>query len=524
MRFPAAFIVVLAAACSISACGGAGAAGGGGDGGPTAPKGSNLVIEGTISGLQGSGMVLQNNGGSDLTVVLPAGSFLFTGISEKSSYNITIKTQPTAPTQTCTVSNGTGNIVFDPIRNVAIACTTQTFAVRGGVSGLTGNGLTVLLNGGGALSIASGTNVFAFPPLASGTRYDVTIGAQPSGQTCTVSGGSGIVGAVDVTTVAVICGSGVGLTIGGNTIGLGGNGLTLRLNGGTPFPISSGALTFTFPAVVPTGTDYSVTIASQVSGPLKTCILANGKGRVGTSNVTNLMVWCHANGFLDSYTGTYALLVNGQRNYLTLWFDGSYSAAYRIGDATCTNNGSGVEYGVYKRATGGVFNIQIAYDDTGACGLWFGGNTPGAGGGFEGTMIRNGTTLTLTSKTGETLTLEAVESVPTSLVGSFTRADGEDGSFIVFESDGTYLYQETQQSGGTNFMPRGVERGCYTVSGSSFTASLAATCRPNNVPTLDQNGAGGFSGRNGAAIPFTIPSPSTVTIGGVLYNRIVPAG
>jgi len=508
---PLVFILVVAG------CGGAGG------GGSTAPA-NNLVIEGSISGLLGSGLVLQNNGGSDLIVTLPANNFLFTGIPEKSSYNVTVRTQPTTPWQTCTVSNGTGKIVFDPVRSVVIACITNAFAVKGAVGGLTGAGLTLLLNGGGAVPVSAGSTTFGFPSIASGGRYDVTIGTQPSGQTCSVNGGSGTVGGTDVVTVIVTCG-GVGVTVGGVVIGLGPNtGLTLRMNGGTPLSIGPFATSFTFPAVLQTGTDYSVTVASPAGGPLRTCLLSGGKGRTGTVSVTDLNLWCHANGGIDSYTGTYALLINGRRNYLTLWFDGTYSSASRIDDPTCTNNGNGIEYGVYKRATSGAFSIQIALDDTGGCGMWFGGGMPGAGGGFEGTMVRSGNVLSLTSNTGESLRFDAVESVPTSLVGSFTRADGEDGSFIVFESDGTYLYQETQQSRGTNPMPRGVERGCYTVTGSTFTTSVAVSCRPNALPALDQNGAAGFSGKNGAAITFAITSATTATIDGVQYNRILPGG
>ena len=498
--------------CSASAIGG------------TAPPTNNLVIEGSVTGLLGSGMVLQNNGASDLTVSAPANNFLFTGISEKSSYTISIKAQPTVPSQTCSITNGAGKIVFDPVRNVAITCTTNSFAVKGSLSGVTGSGLTLLLNGGGPLPISAGTTSFAFPPILSGAPYAVTIGSQPSGQTCTINGASGTVRDADVFTVFVSCG-GVGFTVSGSIIGLGPNtGLTVRMNGGGPLSIGPNATSFAFPDVLQSGSAYSVTVASPASGPLRTCLLSNAFGRIGTANATNLRLWCHANGGIDSYTGTYGILLNGRRNYLTLWFDGTYSAAYRIDDATCTNSGNGIEYGVYKRATSGAFNIQIALDNTGGCGLWFGGGTPGAGGGFEGTMVRSGDALMLTSKTGDVLTFGAVESVATSLVGAFTRADGEDGSFIVFESDGTYLYQDTQGSSGATSVPSGVERGCYIVGGSTFTASVAASCRPNTFPALDQNGAGGFSAKNGAAIPFTITSATTATIGGVLYNRILPSG
>lgn len=52
--------ILLLAGCSAA-----------GVGGSTAPT-NNLVIEGSISGLLGSGLVLQNNGGSDITVIVPA--------------------------------------------------------------------------------------------------------------------------------------------------------------------------------------------------------------------------------------------------------------------------------------------------------------------------------------------------------------------------------------------------------------------------------------------------------------------
>ena len=88
----------------------------------------------------------------------------------------------------------------------------------------------------------------------------------------------------------------------------------------------------------------------------------------------------------------------------------------------------------------------------------------------------------------------------------------------MFESDGTYLYQDVQAN------PGGHERGCYVVSGSSFTTSLAASCRPNGFPARDQNAASGFSTRNGAPIPFTITSPTAITIDGVSFSRITPGG
>ena len=495
----------------LSACSGAAALNDNGT-----ERGANLVIYGDISGLLGSGLVLQNNGAGDLAVSAPANSFLFEGIREKSDYAVTVKTQPTAPWQTCTVSAGTGRIVFDAIRNVAIACVTQSFAVRGTVSGLTTSGLTLRLNAESPLPITTGATSFAFPAIASGTRYTVSVGTQPAGQTCSVNG-SGTVGGTDVTNVAVTCSSQAGLTIGGTVVGLAGTGLALSLNGGAPLAIPSGSTAFTFPNTLPSGTTFSVTVVGTPRSPTTSCMLRRGSGRVVTANVSDVFLWCHSNGSLDSYTGTYVLTLNGRRNYLTLWLDGTFSLALHTDEAGCPNNGNGYEYGVYKRATNGSFFVHIAADDNGQCGIWFGGSTPGSGGGFVGTMGRNGNSLTLAGPDGS-FVLEAAPSVSTTLVGAFSRADGQDGSFVVFEADGTYLYQDVQAN------PGGHERGCYLVAGATFTTSLAATCRPNGFPARDQNPATGFSARNGAPIPFAIASPTTITIDGVSFVRMMPGG
>jgi hypothetical protein len=72
------------------------------------------------------------------------------------------------------------------------------------VSGLSG---TVVLqdNGGDDLSVgANGSFTFA-TKVVSGSGYSVTVKTNPSGQSCTVSNGSGTVGSANVTNVAVSC-------------------------------------------------------------------------------------------------------------------------------------------------------------------------------------------------------------------------------------------------------------------------------------------------------------------------------
>ncbi|HSZ28462.1 MAG TPA: hypothetical protein VK784_01740, partial [Pseudonocardiaceae bacterium] len=80
----------------------------------------------------------------------------------------------------------------------------SAYSVGGTVSGLSG---TVVLqdNGSDSLSVtANGSFTFA-TQLASGAAYAVTVQSYPSGQTCTVSDGSGTVSSANVTNVAISC-------------------------------------------------------------------------------------------------------------------------------------------------------------------------------------------------------------------------------------------------------------------------------------------------------------------------------
>jgi hypothetical protein len=78
---------------------------------------NNYFVGGTISGLTANGLVLQNNGGDNLSVSSNATSFQFsTPVVSGASYNVTVQTQPIG--LTCTVSNGSGTNVT----NITVNC------------------------------------------------------------------------------------------------------------------------------------------------------------------------------------------------------------------------------------------------------------------------------------------------------------------------------------------------------------------------------------------------------------------
>jgi hypothetical protein len=166
-----------------------------------------FAVGGTVTGLSGTGFRLQNNGGDDLEIGRD-GAFRFaTPVASGSGYAVTVLTQPSSPSQTCTVTSGTGAVVSSNITNVTILCTTNDYTIGVAVTGLAGAGLVLQDNGGDNLSITSNGR-FRFPSdLASGATYAVTILSLPTSPTqmCTVSGGSGRVVAANITSVTVTC-------------------------------------------------------------------------------------------------------------------------------------------------------------------------------------------------------------------------------------------------------------------------------------------------------------------------------
>jgi len=261
---------------------------------------ANYTIGGTVSGLSGTGLVLENNGGDNLAIS-GNGSFTFsTAVTGGSTYNVTILTQPSNPAQTCAVSKGSGTVNAN-VTSVQVSC--ASFTIGGTVSGLSGTGLVLENNGGDNLAI-SGNGSFTFSTaVTGGSTYNVTILTQPSNpaQTCAVSKGSGTVNA-DVMSVQVSCAS---YTIGGTVSGLSGT-LVLENNGGDNLAISGDggfAVPFTFSTAVTGGSIYNVTVLDQPSNPAQKCTVANGGGTVNT-NVTSVEVSCASPFTLFLFDGT----------------------------------------------------------------------------------------------------------------------------------------------------------------------------------------------------------------------------
>jgi len=99
--------------CALAACGGGGSGSGG-----TPP--SMFTVGANVSGLAGGTMVLQNNGGDNLTVTTNAAVTFATALAGGAAYSVSVLTQPLG--QACAPANAAGTIGSANITNVTVTC------------------------------------------------------------------------------------------------------------------------------------------------------------------------------------------------------------------------------------------------------------------------------------------------------------------------------------------------------------------------------------------------------------------
>src|SRR5207302_6916050 len=101
----------------------------------------SYAVGGSIAGLAGSGLQLKLNGAADSAAPAPGSasfSFPTARLQSCASYSVTASAQPTSPWQTCAVSNGSGSVGAADVTSVAVSCSTNSYALGGIVSGLSG--------------------------------------------------------------------------------------------------------------------------------------------------------------------------------------------------------------------------------------------------------------------------------------------------------------------------------------------------------------------------------------------------
>jgi hypothetical protein len=482
---------------------------------PPPPPAATYTVGGTVTGLTSQGLVLAVNG-TNLTVASGASSFVSSGsFASGTAYTVTQGTKPA--TQTCTVTNGTGTVGSANVSNVAVNCVTDTFSVAATVSGLTGTGLMLQLNGGTGMSV-TGNGVQTFVNrVDAGTAYAVTVQTQPSTPTqqCTVTNGSGNNLTADITNVAVACTTTV-YNVSGTVSGLTGTlGLSVTTSGGLPaqaITLQPSATSFALPTTLSSGVAFRVSVATQPAG--QTCLVTRGIGVMASSNVSGIAVTCAGN-LTSPLVGTYAITLADAYAVIAFSADGTYTLVVRgIDDGCISNNNlpySGIEYGTYTwNSTTGLFRVLNApLDTTGRCGFFDPRSTDVLG----DTLTKSGNTLTFVSNNPSdphTVTFTAVPSVTNTLVGSFTPFNGV---ALTFLNDGTFITASTQDrptgvvDTGTQ---AGIEHGCYTSTGSDYMLDFSGACLPTGRAALDN------SGNNGLALNGQARTGSFTVVGDTL--------
>ena len=164
------------------------------------------------------------------------------------------------------------------------ACSQSVRTVGGTVSGLD-SAKSVRLKLASQSLLITDNGSFAFPvALDQGAKYEVDVQAQPTAQVCTVSNGTGIMGATAIGNVEVDCvdvNPSQTFPVQAQVSGLSG---TLRLvdNNTDPLTVTQNGV-FPFPTLVAGGGAYSVTVVSQPSGQV--CVVNSPSGNVTTGPV-----------------------------------------------------------------------------------------------------------------------------------------------------------------------------------------------------------------------------------------------
>jgi hypothetical protein len=251
---------------------------------------ATIKVSVPAGGLQGTGLILLNNGGDPLTINGPIASatdFAFKTplIATSNNYDVTVGTQPINPHQTCSVTGGTDTYLGgypDFVPGISVDCVTNRYSISVNVTGLVSGNTLVLSNAfptypaetglesypatsAGSETLSVTTNGVSSPfatKIRSGETYAIAIDTQPSGQTCVIGAPTGNVTSANIV-VPVNCTKN-SYFIQGTVTGLAGSNLRIAVTGGNSQTINVSGAAFTSTAI-PYGTTYTLRILNPTN-------------------------------------------------------------------------------------------------------------------------------------------------------------------------------------------------------------------------------------------------------------------
>jgi uncharacterized repeat protein (TIGR03803 family) len=453
------------------------------------------------------------NGSDTLAVNSGASSFTMpTAVAYTSAYAVTVQTQPTG--LSCSVSNSSGTMGSAAVSDIAVTCSANTYTVGGTITGLTASGLVLLDNGGDATTLSANATQFTMNTgVAYGSAYAITVQTPPTGLVCSVSNGTGTMGAADVANVGIACvsnftllysfagGSGDGADPYHSLIQAGdGDFYGTTLSGGT----SNGGTIF---EITPSGTES--VFHSFVSMPWAGLIQGSDGNFYGTT----------ASGGTNGRGTVFKIMPSGTESVLYSFPVGSsepYTGVIEGSDGnfygTTGANGVSDDGTVFTVTPSGSETVLHIFPKTGSDGeIPYAGLIQGSDGNFYGTTYNGGANgLGTVFK----VTPSGTETVLYSFAGG---SDGEHPYAGVIQGGDGNFYGTTYQGGtsgdGTVFKltPAGTETVLYTFAGGSSDganpeAGLTQGTDGNFYGNTYQGGAGGVG------IVFKLTPSGTETI------------
>ena len=316
-----------------------------------------FTVGGVVTGLDGSGLVLANNGVDPLTVS-QNGAFTFAAHRlPGTGFNITVKTQPLNPAQTCSAQYASGVVTNANIASVQVVCLTRFFTVGGTVTGLPAGGTVTLADNVTDLRAVTGAGDGSAPiaftfgvTIPSGRSYAANVSATTGPVSCSVSSGSGAISGagVNVTSIAVNCVP--AFLISGTLSAVNGTGLQLKNSTtGEVLTLAKSATTFAFTRAVTQAQGYSISVVAQPLTIAQTCSYTAGtiaQSDNPSAAVTGIGFNCIVNaypvgGLITGLPASATItLLNNNANSTTIYGAGDGTVPVQFNFLTPVNSGA----------------------------------------------------------------------------------------------------------------------------------------------------------------------------------------
>jgi hypothetical protein len=176
------------------------------------------------------------------------------------------------------------------------------YSVGGAISGLISGASLTLRNGADTLNLSTNGSFVFSSTITQGGSYAVEIVSQPTGQTCSVTNGSGVISAA-VSNILVTCVTNT-YAVSGSASGVAANQpLSLSLNGGETLSLNKDG-GFAFSSKVSHGSAFSVLVSKQPLG--QTCNVSGGSGTV-SGPISSVTVTCSPQPYFAELPGVFSI-------------------------------------------------------------------------------------------------------------------------------------------------------------------------------------------------------------------------